>query len=120
LSKIIQDNYSNPQFRIEQLCSEIAMSERPLQRKLKSLTGYTPSQYLRKFRLMRAVEILPTGRPVNVVAESVGFSSPAYFASCFKDEFGVSPTQYAVESAQRNSNADESATSNHDQPFGDN
>jgi signal transduction histidine kinase/ligand-binding sensor domain-containing protein/DNA-binding response OmpR family regulator len=109
LSEIIQDNYSDPHFRIEQLSSEMAMSERPLQRKLKSLTGYTPSQYLRKFRLRRAVEILPAGTPVNVVAEAVGFSSPAYFASCFKEEFGVSPTQYAAELSHRKSNVDESA-----------
>jgi len=111
LSKVIQDRYADANFRIEELCSEMAMSERPLQRKLKSLTGYTPSQYLRKFRLMRAIEILPTGTPVNVVSEAVGFASPAYFASCFKEEFGVSPTQYAVESPNRKSTKDESARS---------
>ena len=120
LSKIIENHYTDANFRIEELCNAMAMSERPLQRKLKSLTGYTPSQYIRKFRLRRAVEILPTGPPVNVVAEAVGFSSPAYFASCFKEEFGVSPTQYVVESPQRNSNVDESARLNHDHPFSDN
>jgi len=101
LNGVIQQNYPDTHFRIENLSSEMAISERPLQRKLKSLTGYTPSQYLREFRLKQAVELLPAGKPVNVIAELVGFSSPAYFASCFKDKFGVSPTDYVANGRAR-------------------
>ena len=101
LNQVIQNHHSDAHFRIEALSSEMAMSERPLQRKLKALTGYTPSQYIREFRLRRAVEMLQAGKPVNIVAEAVGFSSPAYFASCFKEKYEVSPTEYVTNGSQR-------------------
>ncbi len=80
-------------YDIRTLASDMAMSERALQRKLKALTGQSPVQYLRKYRLKKSLVYLREGMPVNQAAESVGFSSPAYFASRFKDEFGDSPSE---------------------------
>jgi AraC-like DNA-binding protein len=78
----------------------MAMSERNLQRKLKALTGRTPGQYLRTYRLKKALVLLRDGIPVNLVAERVGFSSPAYFSSCFREEFDQSPSKFSAHQIQ--------------------
>ncbi len=93
LTNVFEQHLSDSTFRIDQMSSEMAMSERTLERKLKALTSHTPAQYLRTYRLNKALEYLRDGMAVYQVAEAVGFSSPAYFTSCFKDEFGKSPTK---------------------------
>ncbi len=84
----------NPDFRVQQMSVEMAMSDRQLQRKLKAVIDHSPVEYLRAYRLKRAVEKLETGMPVGLVADDVGFSSPAYFSSCFKAQFGATPSEY--------------------------
>jgi AraC-like DNA-binding protein len=71
-----------------------------LQRKLRALTGKTPTQYVRKYRLIKSLAYLRDGIPVNQIAGLVGFSSPAYFTSQFKEEFGDTPTNYIGKSSQ--------------------
>ena len=102
---LIEAGLGNPKLRIEDLSRALAMSERPLQRKLKALTGHTPAQYVRKFRLEKAAPMLQDGMPVYLVSESVGFSSPAYFTSCFREEFGIAPSEY-VKNGSRGSVAE--------------
>jgi AraC-like DNA-binding protein len=81
----------------------MAMSERNLQRKLKALTGRTPGKYLRTYRLKKALALLREGIPVNLVADRVGFSSPAYFSSCFREEFNQSPSEFSGRQVQSHS-----------------
>jgi len=95
LDTVLENHLSDSKFRIEILTSQMAMSERNLQRKLKALTGRTPGQYLRTYRLKKALVLLRDGIPVNLVAERVGFSSPAYFSSCFREEFDQSPSKFS-------------------------
>ena len=65
-------------------------------RKIKALTGETPSQFLRTIRLKRAAELLrKKSDNVTQIAYSVGFASLSYFNKSFKEEFGVTPGQYA-------------------------
>ena len=97
LNGIIEKNLSESSFRIDELAAELAMSDRGLQRKLKAIIGHTPSHYLRCFRLKKSLEFLRDGLPVYLAAESVGFTSPAYFSNCFKDEFGFPPSEYVDE-----------------------
>jgi signal transduction histidine kinase/DNA-binding response OmpR family regulator/ligand-binding sensor domain-containing protein len=99
LNKTIEAHLADSLFEITAMASEMAMSERALQRKLKALTGQTPVQYLRKYRLRKSVALLRDGMPVNLAAESVGFSSPAYFTSRFREEFGESPTRFVGKTA---------------------
>lgn len=94
LHKVVEQNYADTNFRVEQLASALAMSDRQLQRKLKALVDHSPAEYLRNFRLLMAKNQLSEGRQVGLVAEAVGFSSQSYFASCFKAEFGQTPTQF--------------------------
>ena len=94
LNQIIEEHLLDAKFDIGAMASDMAMSERALQRKLKALTGQTPIQYLRKYRLKRSLDYLREGMTVNRAAESVGFSSPAYFTSRFREEYGDSPTNF--------------------------
>jgi AraC-like DNA-binding protein len=72
----------------------MAMSGRHLQRKLKSIADQKPVEYLRAYRLRKARKLLETGQLVSQVADAVGFSSPAYFTSCFKACFGLTPSEF--------------------------
>jgi signal transduction histidine kinase/ligand-binding sensor domain-containing protein/DNA-binding response OmpR family regulator len=99
LNQLIEDNLQNPEFDIGAMSSGVAMSERALQRKLRALTGQTPTQYVRKYRLTKSLAYLRDGMPVNRAAELVGFSSPAYFTSRFREEFGDSPTNFVSRSS---------------------
>ncbi len=94
LQTVLKRHHTDPDFRIQQMSGEMTMSDRQLQRKLKAVIDHSPVEYLRAYRLKRAVEKLETGMPVGLVADDVGFSSPAYFSSCFKAQFGATPSEY--------------------------
>ena len=94
LERVVQRNFETQGFDLHQMATGLDMSERQLQRRLKSLTGRTPSEYLKTYRLSKSLEYLLVGRTVRETANAVGFSSQAYFASCFKAEYGRTPTQY--------------------------
>jgi AraC-like DNA-binding protein len=94
LQSVLERHCGDPEFRVERMSVEMAMSDRQLQRKLKAIVDHSPAQYLRSFRLNMAVKQLKQGRQVGLVAEAVGFSSQAYFATCFKAEFGATPSEY--------------------------
>ena len=92
--KVVELNYQDCDFDLTRMARIMGISERQLQRKLKSLTGHTPSEYVRSFRLSKSLELLLAGNSVHDTSRAVGFSSQAYFASCFKDEYGRTPTEY--------------------------
>ncbi|TMP39559.1 hybrid sensor histidine kinase/response regulator transcription factor [Pseudoalteromonas rubra] len=94
IHQAIAQNYQDPEFDTERMAGHVFLSTRQLQRKARSLTGLSPNALLRKYRLQQACLKLRTGVLVTDVAYQVGFSSPAYFSSCFKSEFNLSPQQY--------------------------
>ena len=89
---VIEENMSDPAFSIEQLSSEAGLSRSQLFRKLKALTGDTPTLFVRNLRLRRAKQLLEQRYGnVNEVAFKVGFNNTSYFFKCFKERFGVTP-----------------------------
>ena len=69
------------------------MSRVQLHRKLKALTGKSASNYLKYVRLSRARKLIEEDKGnISEIAYSVGFSSPAYFTRCFKEEYGFPPS----------------------------
>jgi len=94
LQAVLEQNFADSELRIDQLSSAMAMSDRQLQRKLKALVDHSPAEYLRNFRLTVATQKLKSGTQVGIVAEEVGFSSQAYFASCFKAHYGATPSEF--------------------------
>ena len=89
---ILQQNLHDADFNVERIGEEMGMSRVQLYRKIKSLTGTTPVELLRKARLARGRQMLETtDKSVSEIAYDTGFSAPSYFAKCFKSEYGVSP-----------------------------
>jgi len=71
------------------------MGRTSLYRKILALTGETPTQFMRSYRLQRAAQLFKANfGNVTDVAFAVGFSNTAYFAKCFKEKFHRSPSQY--------------------------
>ncbi len=90
----IEENMDNEFFSVEDLASQVAFSRSQLHRKLKALTGKSPNELIRDFRLARAKELLEKGAGnVSEVAMEVGYSSVSYFTRSFKSAFGVSPSE---------------------------
>ena len=93
LDRVVKRNYTNPNFDISSMAGEMKISDRQLQRKVKALTGQSPVQHLRQFRLEKSLQYLREGVPVGEAAKAVGFSSHAYFTCCFKVKFGITPNR---------------------------
>ncbi|MDE7154002.1 MAG: response regulator [Muribaculaceae bacterium] len=91
---IIIANMSNPEFDIEQLCREMAMSRTLFFGRLKSLTGKAPQDFIRILKLERAAELLKQKMPVAEVAVMTGFANSKYFSTVFKKHFGISPSKF--------------------------
>lgn len=71
------------------------MSSSTLFRKVKALTGISTNEFIRKIKMKHAEKLLLTGRyTISEISFKIGISSPVYFRQCFKEEFGVSPTEY--------------------------
>jgi len=92
--KAIASQYQNPELRRAHIAKSLALSERQLNRKLSSLVNNSFSDYLRKYRLRKAVELFGQGLQVNQLCYEVGFNTPSYFISCFKEEFGMTVKEY--------------------------
>jgi len=82
-------------FGVEPLAYSVNMSRMHLHRKLKALTGMSANELIRAVRLNRAAELLATNVPVSEVAYRVGFEAPAYFSRVFKEQYGVTPSEFA-------------------------
>lgn len=92
---LIEESYPDSDFSIEKASDMLGLSRVHLYRKVKELTGVTPTDFLRNYRLKRAAALLrEKGRNVNEVAYATGFSSPPYFSKCFKAAYTVTPTEY--------------------------
>lgn len=94
----IEKQLNEENFSIEGLAYDMAMSRTNFFRKFRALTGVTPNEYLKNYRLDRAAKLIREGARINEAAESVGFTSSSYFAKCFKARFGVRPKDYAPQS----------------------
>ncbi len=88
-------NIQNPQFDVDMFCSEMAMSRANLFRKLKATTGYSASTFTRHIRIEKAAELLKQKNySITEIATMTGFSDPNYFSRCFKDIYGIRPSEY--------------------------
>lgn len=93
----INENISDSNLSVESLASELNLSRSQLYRKVKTLTGQSVNEFLRKIRLQRAKQKLENGSAtISEVCYQVGFSSRSYFTKCFKAHFGVLPTDVQV------------------------
>lgn len=92
---ILQQHLHQADFNVERIGEEMGMSRVQLYRRIKSLTGMTPVELLRKARVTRGKQLLETtDYTISEIAYKVGFTAPSYFAKCFKEEFGTSPGEH--------------------------
>ena len=94
---VVEQYMDDTSFSVDVLAREMAMSNTQLYRKIKSLTSFTPNELIRNTRLERAASLLRQ-RAGNVadIAYQVGFNNLSYFSKCFKEKFGLSPSEFAV------------------------
>jgi YesN/AraC family two-component response regulator len=91
---VINEHLSEEEFSIEDIAMEIGMSRAQIYRKIKALTGKSPSLYLRSVRLSKAKEMIRERKgTISEISYRVGFSSPAYFSRCYREEFGHPPSE---------------------------
>ncbi|MEL7120759.1 MAG: hybrid sensor histidine kinase/response regulator transcription factor, partial [Bacteroidota bacterium] len=93
--KVVEENLDNEDLSRDFLSHKLAMSSSTLYRKLKALTGLTTNAFIRSVRLKRAAQIMQQNQyNISEVAYQVGFNDLKYFRTCFKEQFGVTPSQY--------------------------
>jgi YesN/AraC family two-component response regulator len=91
----VEQNIDNPNFGVEELALQMAMSRVYFYKKISALTGKRPLEFIRFIRLKRAAQLLERSQMfVNEVAYKVGFNDPKYFRKYFKEEFGCTPNEY--------------------------
>jgi ABC-type sugar transport system substrate-binding protein/DNA-binding response OmpR family regulator len=89
----VEKNMADSDLSVETIGAELGLSRVQLYRKVKALTGQSPVELLRTARLQKGRELLQTtDKNVSEIAYEVGFTAPSYFTKCFKDEFGISPS----------------------------
>lgn len=92
---LIEENYSDPDFSIEKGSEKLGLSRVHLYRKVKELSGITPTDFLRNYRLKKASALLKLrSGTISEVAYATGFGSPAYFSKCFKAVYNITPTEF--------------------------
>jgi signal transduction histidine kinase/DNA-binding response OmpR family regulator/ligand-binding sensor domain-containing protein len=95
LMSVMDKNISNGAFSVEQLCSMAGYGRTVFFNKLKSLTGLSPNEYIREVRIKRAAQLLEVGEyTVSQITYMVGMNDSRYFSKCFKQRYGMTPTEY--------------------------
>nr|WP_186989233.1 response regulator [Constantimarinum furrinae] len=97
IQQIMDNNLTSPEFNVQEFCDLAGMSRMQLHRKLKALTGNSTSEFIRTQRLnMAASLLLNSDATISEVGYAVGFNDPSYFTKRFKDQFGISPSEYGA------------------------
>jgi signal transduction histidine kinase/ligand-binding sensor domain-containing protein/DNA-binding response OmpR family regulator len=93
---IISQNISDSKFNIENLSEKLGLSRMQLHRKILGLFGQSPGDFLRTIRLKRGAEMLKKkAGNISEIAYEVGFENPANFSTSFRQQFGISPSEYS-------------------------
>ncbi|TCS90397.1 tetratricopeptide repeat protein [Anseongella ginsenosidimutans] len=97
---IVESNMGNFEFNVQAFIEQIGLGRTQVERKLKALTGQTPVEFIRLLRLKRAAQkIAGKEDSISQIAYSVGFNNLSYFAKCFKEQFGESPSAWSKQPA---------------------
>jgi AraC-like DNA-binding protein len=93
--QIIRENSYSEALDVKFIAKQVNMSHSNLYKKMKALTGLSVNEFIRKTRMKQAEELLLTGKyTISEVSFRVGINKTTYFRQCFKEEFGVSASEY--------------------------
>ena len=94
-TSLVENNLSNEDFAVDDICKKIGISRVQLYRKVKALIGYNVNDYILNVRLQKAKFLLAKENlTISEVSFRVGFSSQGYFSTVFKSKFGVTPSEF--------------------------
>lgn len=95
---IIESRMADEKLGVETVAEDIGLSRVQLYRKVNALTGISVNDFIRQLRLQKAAQLLTQNwGAIAQVAYEVGFSNPSYFSKCFKEQFGVLPSNFVKE-----------------------
>ena len=107
LVKLMNDNMDNGDMVVDDLVRELAVSRSVFFKKLKSLTGLAPIEFIKSMRVNRAAELIEEGEyNMTQISYMVGINDPRYFSKCFKQQFGMTPTEYKEKLAHGHTHVD--------------
>lgn len=90
----VKEHISDDDFSVDQFASDLCMSRMNLYRKMRTIIGISPSDFIKNQRLEYAAHLLTTTNDSIVqIADRCGFSTPSYFTKCFKEKFGITPKE---------------------------
>lgn len=95
LDSVVYSRLGEQDLSVDKVAGLLHLGRTNFYKKVRGTTGYTPNEYIRVIRLRKAAELLKEGeKNVSEVAYAVGFDNPYYFSKCFKEQFGMPPSQY--------------------------
>ena len=101
--EVIDRNLDNSNFDMEVLAAELSLSTNKVYRKIKALTNQTGKEFIRNQRLKVASNLIAQNkRSISEICYLVGFSSPSYFARCFRKQYGCTPMEYLNKHGETN------------------
>ena len=93
----VEAHLGDADVNIGDMAEAAATSKSGLNRKMKSLTGLTPADFMREARIKRACQLLKSSETaVADIAYQCGFTDPKYFSKCFRNTLGCSPSEYRL------------------------
>ena len=91
----IEKHLDNGDLMVEDIANEVNMSRSVFFKKLKTLTGLSPVEFLKEIRMKRAAQLIETDEySMAQIAYMVGLNDSHYFSKCFKQQYGITPTEY--------------------------
>ena len=95
LVELMEQNMDNGELVVDDLVRELAVSRSVFFKKLKTLTGLAPIEFIKEIRIKRATQLIETGEfNMTQISYMVGINDPRYFSKCFKAQVGMTPTEY--------------------------
>ena len=95
LVDLMEQNMDNGELVVDDLVRELAVSRSVFFKKLKTLTGLAPVEFIKEMRIKRAAQLIETGEfNMTQISYMVGINDPRYFSKCFKAQVGMTPTEY--------------------------
>jgi AraC-like DNA-binding protein len=95
LMDLMENHWNQSGFGIPDYSSRIGVSQSQLYRKTTALFGQSPNEFIRGFRLRKALKLIEKRKGnISEIAYESGFSNPSYFTQCFQKRFGLLPSEY--------------------------
>lgn len=98
--ELIETRLDDTTLNVDQVAEQLHLSRSSVHRRVKVLTGLSVTELIRSYRLRRATQWLAQGSTSSQAAFAVGFDSPAYFSKVFKEQYGMTPLDYARQQTQ--------------------